>query len=319
MACFRLSRGQAGNYLAAHSGFRVSGAPSSNKGWKSRVFFISYHRGWSFPTEWTSRMVNSSVPVLSADEIELVEILRGILSISRGVKDMNEAWLVEAGLSLAPGGDVEASTVEKCPSSEARAGLRKRLLKAATEQPVDTSGSTEKTFVDKGKGIVELEEVPERGGALHPILTKQVYECSSEELMNHAGKSAVWPAKELEQEVGLLHSSLDGARNDRARLEGDVLLVIEAAAFLEVELKAEGPKAVAAYKASRGFESILEKMGRVSYEFGYRVALKQHQGKHPEITIEQDPFAECPGDANVKMDLDQPFDDGTPSEKQPTL
>ncbi|RWV92258.1 hypothetical protein GW17_00045384, partial [Ensete ventricosum] len=82
---------------------------------------------------------------------------------------------------------------------------------------------------------------------------------------------------------------------------------------------AEGPKAVAAYKASRGFESILEKMGRVSYEFGYRVALKQHQGKHPEITIEQDPFAECPGDANVKMDLDQPFDDGTPSEKQPTL
>ncbi|RRT45919.1 hypothetical protein B296_00021519 [Ensete ventricosum] len=121
--------------------------------------------------------------------------------------------------------------------------------------------------------------------------------------------------RKLEQEVGLLHSSLDGARNDRARLEGDVLSVIEAAAFLE----AEGPKAVATYKASRGFESVLEKMGRVSYEFGYRVALKRLQGKHPEITIEQDPFAECPGGANVKMDLDQPFDDGTPSEKQPTL
>ncbi|RWV80836.1 hypothetical protein GW17_00057822 [Ensete ventricosum] len=29
-------------------------------------------------------------------------------------------------------------------------------------------------------------------GALHPILVKQVYECSSEELMNQADKSAVW-------------------------------------------------------------------------------------------------------------------------------
>ncbi|RRT74791.1 hypothetical protein B296_00022001 [Ensete ventricosum] len=82
-------------------------------------------------------------------------------------------------------------------------------------------------------------------GALHPNLIKQVYECSSEELMNRASKSTVW-----------------------------------------VELKVEGPKAVAAYKASRGFESGLEKMGRVSYEFGYRVVLERLRGKHTEIAIE---------------------------------
>ncbi|RWW39843.1 hypothetical protein BHE74_00054785 [Ensete ventricosum] len=104
MACFRLSRGQAEYYLVAHNGFRVSGAPSNDKGRKSHFFFISYRRGWSFPTEWTSRMVNSSVPVLSIDETELVEILREILSISRGVKDINQAWLVEASLNLAPRG-----------------------------------------------------------------------------------------------------------------------------------------------------------------------------------------------------------------------
>ncbi|RZS17039.1 hypothetical protein BHM03_00049144 [Ensete ventricosum] len=46
---------------------------------------------WRFLAEWTSRTVSSSVPALSADEIELVEILRGILSVLRGVKDMNEA------------------------------------------------------------------------------------------------------------------------------------------------------------------------------------------------------------------------------------
>ncbi|RRT85542.1 hypothetical protein B296_00004173 [Ensete ventricosum] len=29
-------------------------------------------------------------------------------------------------------------------------------------------------------------------GALHPMLAKQLYECSSEELMNRAAKSTVW-------------------------------------------------------------------------------------------------------------------------------
>ncbi|RRT55078.1 hypothetical protein B296_00048723 [Ensete ventricosum] len=68
---------------------------------------------------------------------------------------------------------------------------------------------------------------------------------------------------------------LDGAQNDRARLEGDVLSLTEAAALLKVELKAEGQNAVATHKASRRFESSLEKMGRVSYEFRYRVTLER--------------------------------------------
>ncbi|RWW44609.1 hypothetical protein BHE74_00049616 [Ensete ventricosum] len=126
-------------------------------------------------------------------------------------------------------------------------------------------------------------------GALHPTLAKQVYECSSKELMKRAGKSTVWglhsvnalidqvhdasrlvqsqyekilvlqaankelkasvaqelatiaerrakeleaeikrmrteleslrsQRRELEQEVGLLRSNLDGAQNDGARL-----------------------------------------------------------------------------------------------------
>ncbi|RZR71911.1 hypothetical protein BHM03_00008684 [Ensete ventricosum] len=210
-------------------------------------------------------------------------------------------------------------------------------------------------------------------GALHPTLAKQVYECSSKELMNRAGKSVVWGLhfvsilidrvhdagrlvrsqhkkilalravnkelkakaeiermraelesyrsqwRELEQEVRFLRSSLDGAQDDRARLEGDVLSLTEAIAFLEAELKDEGQKAVAAYKASQGFESSLEKMGRVSYEFGYRVALERLRGKHLDIMIELDPFVECSEDTNVKMDLDQPFDDGTPFEKQLTM
>ncbi|RRT42305.1 hypothetical protein B296_00044543 [Ensete ventricosum] len=67
-------------------------------------------------------------------------------------------------------------------------------------------------------------------GPLHPVLAKQLYECSSKELMTRATKSAVW---------------------------------------------AEGPKVVTAYNASRGFKSVLEKIWRISYEFGYCVALKR--------------------------------------------
>ncbi|RWW76547.1 hypothetical protein BHE74_00015348 [Ensete ventricosum] len=59
---------------------------------------------WRFPTEWTSRTVSSFISMLSADETKLVEILRGILSVSREVMNMNEAWLAEAGLSPALGG-----------------------------------------------------------------------------------------------------------------------------------------------------------------------------------------------------------------------
>ncbi|RWW37298.1 hypothetical protein BHE74_00057613 [Ensete ventricosum] len=244
-----------------------------------------------------------------------------------------------------------------------------RDRKVAVEQPADASGSTARTSANKDKGMVELEEVPERdytmqelcevedragadkyfasimmrlkctdsedplvprwstisgssliGQELVATTKRRAKELEGEvEKMQTKLESLRSQQRELEQEVGLLRSSLDGARNDRARLEGDVLSLTEATVFLETELKAEGQKAMAAYKASQGFESGLEKMGTVSYEFGYQVALKRLRGKHPDITIERDLFIECSKDANVKMDLDQPFGNGTPSEKQPTL
>ncbi|RWV87644.1 hypothetical protein GW17_00050340, partial [Ensete ventricosum] len=96
-------------------------------------------------------------------------------------------------------------------------------------------------------------------------------------------------AKEWEDEVKKSQTELESLMNQWRELEQEV--------------GAEGPKVVTAYKASRGFELGLEKMGRVNYEFGYRVALEQLWGKHLEIAIEQDPIAECPDDANVEMDL----------------
>ncbi|RZR70570.1 hypothetical protein BHM03_00000447, partial [Ensete ventricosum] len=94
--------GQGGYYLTAQSGFRVKGAPSNNKGWKTRHIFISDSRGWGFRIEWSAHTMSNIPPCLSDEESELVERLRGILSSSRATRDMIEAWLVEAGLSPAP-------------------------------------------------------------------------------------------------------------------------------------------------------------------------------------------------------------------------
>ncbi|RWW71029.1 hypothetical protein BHE74_00021264 [Ensete ventricosum] len=44
--------GQGSYYLIAQSDFRVSDAPSNNKGWKNHHFFISHGPGWGFNLEW---------------------------------------------------------------------------------------------------------------------------------------------------------------------------------------------------------------------------------------------------------------------------
>ncbi|RRT62488.1 hypothetical protein B296_00011052 [Ensete ventricosum] len=296
---------------------------------------------------------------------------------SDGGADSGSAVLSTASAPATVNGG--ASMVEKRPSTREGVGLPKHLRKATPEQPVDASGSTTRTSAEKGKGVVELEEIPKRGYTLRELckvedqagvdryftsimmqlkycpyrsgprrgqlirsqreriltlqaMNKELKLGGNQELLaatEHRLKEYEDEAKklqveleslrnqrrDLEQEVGVLRSNLDGARNDQAHLEGDVLSLTEAATFLKAELKSEGPKAVTAYKASQGFELSLKKIGRVSYEYGYWVALERLRRKHPEIAIEQDPFAKCPNDAIVEMDLNQPFDDSAPSEK----
>ncbi|RWW54226.1 hypothetical protein BHE74_00039201 [Ensete ventricosum] len=107
--------------------------------------------------------------------------------------------------------------------------------KVATEQPTDASGSTARTSIDKGKGTVELNEVPKRGytmrelckgplseeylrGALHPTLAKQVYECSSEEFMNRADKLAVWGLHFVSALIDRVHDAGQLVRNQHEKI-----------------------------------------------------------------------------------------------------
>ncbi|THU57638.1 hypothetical protein C4D60_Mb03t05640 [Musa balbisiana] len=68
-------------------------------------------------------------------------------------------------------------------------------------------------------------------------------------------------------------------------------------------------EAIEAYKKSEGFELGLIRMGRVSYEYGYKVALGRFRALPPDSEVEEDPFSSHPEDRKVDMPEDVPFDD----------
>ncbi|RRT62205.1 hypothetical protein B296_00043573 [Ensete ventricosum] len=56
------------------------------------------------------------------------------------------------------------------------------------------------------------------------------------------------------------------------------------------------------YKGSASFKEGLKRMGRVAYEYGYRVALARFRSSHPDSEVEEDPFTIKPEDASVPME-----------------
>ncbi|RRT34087.1 hypothetical protein B296_00056203 [Ensete ventricosum] len=71
-------------------------------------------------------------------------------------------------------------------------------------------------------------------------------------------------------------------------------------------------QAIEDYNKSFEFEMGLVRMGRVSLEYGYQLALARLRARHPGVEIEEDPFALLPEDVDVPMADEQPFDDSPP-------
>ncbi|RRT46600.1 hypothetical protein B296_00048683 [Ensete ventricosum] len=67
-------------------------------------------------------------------------------------------------------------------------------------------------------------------------------------------------------------------------------------------------RAIEDYKKLPGFEIGLVRMGCVSLEYGYQLAL----ARHPGVEIELDPFASLPEDDDMPMADEQPFNDSLP-------
>ncbi|RWW70174.1 hypothetical protein BHE74_00022161 [Ensete ventricosum] len=99
LSCFRLCKGQGGYNLIAQEGFKVEGAPSDNKGWKTHFLFVSRCRDWGFGVECSAHPISNIPCNLSDEESILVGQLKGILSASRAIRNLTEEWLVKAGLS----------------------------------------------------------------------------------------------------------------------------------------------------------------------------------------------------------------------------
>ncbi|RZS25356.1 hypothetical protein BHM03_00058542 [Ensete ventricosum] len=92
------SQSRGSYYLIARVDFQVSGAPSNNKGWKSRYLYVS-GPVWVFRLDWSAHPIGNASPYLSEEETVLVGRLKEILSSSRAIKEMAELWLVEGGLN----------------------------------------------------------------------------------------------------------------------------------------------------------------------------------------------------------------------------
>ncbi|RZS10417.1 hypothetical protein BHM03_00041643 [Ensete ventricosum] len=68
------------------------------------------------------------------------------------------------------------------------------------------------------------------------------------------------------------------------------------------------------YKELVGFKEGLKRMGRVTYEYGYRVALARFHSLHPDSEVEEDPFTIRPEGDLIPMERQQDFDDSDPPE-----
>ncbi|RWW84949.1 hypothetical protein BHE74_00006420, partial [Ensete ventricosum] len=146
-ACFHLYKSRRGYYLTARAGFKVNGAPTNNKGWKARYFFVS-SPSWGFRADWSIHPISNVLPLLYEEESVAVNRLRGILPLSLAIRDMTESWLVEAGLSPAsreapdaggegaPAADPESAQPEVEVTHTEASG--KRLAGSSTPDPTAT-------------------------------------------------------------------------------------------------------------------------------------------------------------------------------------
>ncbi|RZS23331.1 hypothetical protein BHM03_00056244 [Ensete ventricosum] len=164
-------------------------------------------------------------------------------------------------------------------------------------------------------------------GLLHPQLARELYTLPSEVLMARAAKEMVLAVAKAEERASELQEELEKTKRER----GEELLRREAS---EKELhevrshqampngredlesaRAELPRqSIVQYKESLGFKEGLKRMGRVTYEYGYRVALARFRARHPNAKVEEDSFTIHPEDDLVAMERQQAFDDSVPPE-----
>ncbi|RWW66765.1 hypothetical protein BHE74_00025854 [Ensete ventricosum] len=89
-----LVQGPSNYYLSPRTGFKIKGAISYGKGWRSHFFFVDKGEDWGFPVVWAAHTMDNALPLHSADETEALGKIRALFS-SGAIEPKKEAHLVE--------------------------------------------------------------------------------------------------------------------------------------------------------------------------------------------------------------------------------
>ncbi|RZR91117.1 hypothetical protein BHM03_00019180 [Ensete ventricosum] len=194
-------------------------------------------------------------------------------------------------------------------SGEASATYSRRVAPAAGVGPVHSSirGIDGRGSQSYGVGDPSTPRAPgpEGGGESRRGGCAEVRATEAQSLAEHL-------RVELDEANGRwasVEADLEKARSESASLERQLIDLRERLGDFEGQLRNLPKRVVKKYKESPGFEMGIVRMGRVSLEFGYQLALARLQARHPGVEIELDPFVTLPVDADVPMADERPFDD----------
>ncbi|KAJ8475584.1 hypothetical protein OPV22_019311 [Ensete ventricosum] len=161
----------------------------------------------------------------------------------------------------------------------------------------------------KSKGGPEaVAEAEEHASELREELEKTKRERGEELLRREASEKEL---QEVQSHLGDAQQLLKEARIRARKMDDELLQAVKDLESARAELPRQS---VVQYKESLGFKESLKRMGRVTYEYGYRVALAHSRDRHPDADVKEDLFTIHPEDDLVPMERQQDFDNSIPPE-----
>ncbi|RZS24308.1 hypothetical protein BHM03_00057359 [Ensete ventricosum] len=92
---------------------------------------------------------------------------------------------------------------------------------------------------------------------------------------------------EVRSHLGDAQRLLKEARVRARKMDDELLQDMKALESARAELPRQS---IVQYKESLDFKEGLKRMGRVTYEYGYRVALARFRARHPDVEVEEESF-----------------------------
>ncbi|RRT50746.1 hypothetical protein B296_00013492, partial [Ensete ventricosum] len=158
------------------------------------------------------------------------------------------------------------------------------LARAAKEMVLISPLQQELDTVKSSRGPEAIAKAEKRASELGQELKKTKRERDEALLRLEASEkdlSKVW------SNLAEVQRLLKEARVRARKMDDELLKVVKALKNARIELPRQ---AVVQYKESTGFKEGLKRMGRVTYEYGCRVALVRFHARHTDSEVEEGPF-----------------------------